>query len=101
VFGPGADIRGTEHDLMHLAHEAGRDPGRYPPLWAWCGTDDFLLTGNRLFRRRAEQAGLDLTYDEGPGGHEWACWDREIQRVLDWLPLARDGAGDDRPRRDG
>jgi S-formylglutathione hydrolase FrmB len=29
----------------------------------------------------------DLTYEEGPGGHEWAYWDRMIARALDWLPL--------------
>ena len=35
----------------------------------------------------AEKLGLKLTYEEGPGEHEWGYWDRQIQRVLAWLPL--------------
>jgi S-formylglutathione hydrolase FrmB len=31
--------------------------------------------------------GLPLTYEAGPGAHNWAYWDQQIQRVLDWLPL--------------
>ena len=23
----------------------------------------------------------------GPGAHEWGYWDREIERLLGWLPL--------------
>ncbi len=33
------------------------------------------------------QAGMDVTYEEGPGGHEWDFWNRYIKKVLDWLPL--------------
>ena len=29
----------------------------------------------------------DLTYFEEPGTHEWGFWDRNIQRVLKWLPI--------------
>ncbi len=30
---------------------------------------------------------MDVTYEEGPGGHEWDFWNRYIKKVLDWLPL--------------
>ena len=29
--------------------------------------------------------GCGLTYNEGPGGHDWTFWDREIGNVLDWF----------------
>ena len=30
---------------------------------------------------------VDLTYEEGPGNHEWDFWDEWIKKALDWLPL--------------
>ena len=34
--------------------------------------------------------GVDVTYEEGPGAHEWDFWNRYIKKVLDWLPLDKD-----------
>ncbi|HJQ13370.1 MAG TPA: hypothetical protein VJ830_01380, partial [Anaerolineales bacterium] len=28
---------------------------------------------------------LELTYEGGPGKHNWAYWDKMIQRVLVWM----------------
>ena len=88
VFGDGGEITGTEHDLMHLIDRAAESDTPCPPLYACCGVDDFLISANRRFRQKAERAGLPLTYEEGPGIHDWAYWDAAIQRVLAWLPLA-------------
>ena len=43
------------------------------------------------FRDLARRLKLPLTYEEGPGDHDWACWDRQIRRVLEWLPLKKQG----------
>ena len=31
-----------------------------------------------------------VTYEEGPGAHEWDFWNRYIKKVLEWLPLDKD-----------
>ena len=36
------------------------------------------------------ELGADVTYEEGPGAHEWDFWNRYIKKVLDWLPLDKD-----------
>ena len=36
---------------------------------------------------------VDLTYEEGPGNHEWDFWDRYILKILDWLPLNKKDEG--------
>jgi S-formylglutathione hydrolase FrmB len=46
-----------------------------------------LYEHNIRFRNHARELGLPLTYEEGPGFHEWGYWDASIQRVLAWLPL--------------
>jgi putative tributyrin esterase len=63
--------------------------GPKPKLYQWCGQEDFLYADNVAFRDQAQTLGLPLTYEEGPGGHDWPEWDHQIQRVLAWLPLRR------------
>ncbi|GAA1629915.1 alpha/beta hydrolase [Georgenia ruanii] len=86
VFGDGP-LAGSEHDLLGLLARARDRAVHLPQLYACCGTDDPLLPGNETFRRVAAEAGVELAYDAGPGGHDWAYWDAKIQDVLAWLPL--------------
>ena len=83
-FGPGG-IDGTDADLSHLIRTS--DPDRLPALYAACGTEDFLLGATEAFAATCGESGVATTVRYGPGGHEWAYWDRQIQDVLDWLPL--------------
>ncbi|KAA8997953.1 esterase family protein [Paenibacillus spiritus] len=84
-----ADIAGTSNDLLWLAEQRGQSAGPNPKLYQCCGTEDFLYEDNQRFKQVCEQAGLDLTYEEGPGDHEWGYWDARIQDVLAWLPLKK------------
>ncbi|WP_341280434.1 alpha/beta hydrolase family protein [Paenibacillus sp. FSL H8-0537] len=72
-----------------LASAAALAPEQQPKFYQCCGTEDFLYEDNLRFKAAMEDYGLTLTYDEEPGMHEWGYWDRNIQRVLDWLPLSR------------
>ena len=58
-----------------------------PKIYIACGTEDFLLTHSRNFRDLLQEKGFDVTYEEGPGGHEWDFWDTYIKKAIDWLPL--------------
>jgi S-formylglutathione hydrolase FrmB len=60
-----------------------------PPLYLGCGTEDPLLPGTRRFADEASAAGVDVTLDLRPGGHEWSLWDRMIEDVIAWLPIRR------------
>jgi S-formylglutathione hydrolase FrmB len=87
IFGPAGGLAHSANDLFHLAAQLVRRPGLRPSLYQWCGTEAFLHPDHVRFRDRAAALGLALTSEEGPGGHDWACWDAQIRRVLDWLPL--------------
>jgi S-formylglutathione hydrolase FrmB len=84
IFGD-RDPAGTDDDLFRLLGSA--DPAALPLLYACCGTEDELIGDNRAFAESCSAAGVPLTTDFGPGEHDWAYWDEQIQRVLDWLPL--------------
>jgi S-formylglutathione hydrolase FrmB len=59
----------------------------FPKIYMACGTDDFLIDANRSYRDFFNENGLDLTYHEEPGNHDWDFWDKYIQKTLEWLPL--------------
>jgi putative tributyrin esterase len=90
VFAANDKVAGSDDDLFHLAEIAARSKGRAPKLYQACGTEDFLYARNISFRDHARSLGLDLTYEEGPGAHEWDFWEAYIRRVIDWLPLKRE-----------
>ena len=58
-----------------------------PSIYIACGTEDGLLSHSRNFRELLVKNGFSVTYEEGPGDHNWDFWDTYIQKALDWLPL--------------
>jgi len=61
--------------------------GSRPKIFMACGTEDSLIGVNRVFRDFFKESGLDVTYHEEPGGHDWDFWDKYILKALEWLPL--------------
>ncbi len=54
------------------------------------GTEDYLYPSNQIAKAKLRELGIDLTYTEHPGIHDWAYWDAYIQEALDWMPLKGD-----------
>lgn len=86
IFGE-AGPRDTDNDLLFLLKNLKELDTRVPQLYQCCGTDDFLYKDNLKFRDTCSSLGIPLTYEEGPGGHDWSYWDTKIQDVLKWLPI--------------
>ena len=84
VFGDLSKVPGSKHDLFALAKKVSKGSIK-PRLYQCCGTEDDLYPQNLRFRNFVHKLPLDLTYEEGPGEHNWAYWDRMIQRVLEWM----------------
>jgi putative tributyrin esterase len=87
IFGDLEKAPGGPHDLLAQLSRAAASGARIPRLYQCCGTEDFLYEANVRFRDHARSLKVDLTYEEGPGVHEWGYWDAAIQRFLAWLPL--------------
>ncbi len=88
IFGD-KSIHGTPNDLYHVSRQLAKSGAEKPRLFQCCGTEDFLYQDNLKFKAHLESLSFDLTYEEGPGTHEWGYWDTHIQKVLSWLPLKR------------
>lgn len=75
-------VRGSDADLFALA-EKMKDCPNAPKLLQFCGTEDFLWDDNVSFRDHAKALGLDHTWEEHPGTHNWDYWDTHVQKALD------------------
>jgi putative tributyrin esterase len=84
VFGDLSKVTGSKHDLFVLAKKVAKGSIK-PRLYQCCGTEDDLYPDNVRFQEAVRKLPLDLTYEEGPGEHNWAYWDTMIQRVLGWM----------------
>ena len=58
-----------------------------PRLYQCCGTEDFGYEDNISFRDYALERKVDLTWEDGPGAHNFDFWDPYVRKILDWLPL--------------
>ena len=93
IFGEYDKVKGSDKDPKALLLKLKEEGRPVPKMYLCCGTEDGLVTANRDFRDFLNENGVDLTYVEGPGKHDWVFWDTYIKKVLDWLPLNRTGAG--------
>lgn len=82
----------TDNDLLWLINPDNTNNVPQPLLYQCCGTEDFLYAENLIFRAACEKTSHSLTYEEGPGVHDWVYWDRKIQDVLAWLPIMHTSA---------
>lgn len=85
VFKDTEQLEGTEDDVLALLEETAQKDNM-PAIYQAVGTEDFLYEANQTFRNFCGRLGLkDYVYEEGPGGHEWAFWDSQIEKVLKWV----------------
>lgn len=76
-----------EIDPVALAEKLAKKGAEKPKIYITCGTEDGLLPSSQKYAAQLRELGYDVTYDEGPGGHDWDFWDTHIKKVVDWLPL--------------
>lgn len=92
IFGDLDKVRGGVNDYDALAEQVAK-AGPKPRFYLACGTEDGLIAPNRVFRDHLQSLGYDLTWEEGPGVHDWYFWDTYILKALDWLPLNGENKG--------
>ena len=87
VFGNADEARKTDKNPRVALENMLKENKPLPEIYMACGLSDSLLEMNRTYRDLFIENGLHVTYEEETGGHEWDFWDRQIRKVLEWLPL--------------
>jgi len=78
MWGDGEGMR--DHDPRALVTDAERR--RDLRIAFDCGTEDELLDQNRDFHALLDGIGVDHSYAERPGGHEWEYWSARLEHHL-------------------
>ena len=86
------DYIGSVNDYEALA-DGLKDAKVKPKIYMACGTEDSLFDANVAFKDKLLADGFDLTWEEGPGVHDWAFWDAYIEKAIKWLPLGESVKG--------
>ena len=89
VFGPEKDYRGSGMDPYKLAADLKASGKPFPKIYMAIGEDDPLRAGNEKFRDYLNEIGAPLEFHFDKGAHDWAFWDRNLYRILEWLPVER------------
>ncbi len=53
-----------------------------PPLRFDCGVNDDLIEPNRYLHQQLQAEGIKHTYEEYPGGHQWAYWQEQVAKTF-------------------
>ena len=85
VLGDPAHIAGSDADLFALIRRLKEQKRPLPRIYQTIGTEDFLYEMNLGAKKKLEDLGVDLTYAEHPGIHDWIFWDTYIRDVLNWM----------------
>lgn len=87
VFAAKDKLKESDRDYCYLMSQLIEKKREIPKIYLAIGTEDFLYQRNQEYRSFLKEKGVDFTYAEEPGSHEWDFWDRQLKRFIDWLPL--------------
>ena len=86
VYGPASEPENETrkaNDLFRIARALTPEQAKALPfLYFDCGTEDFLIAGNREFAALLLEKKVPHEFRQLPGGHSWPYWDAQVQEVL-------------------
>ena len=85
TFGDLSHVRDSDKDPARLAADLVYCDRPRPRIFMTCGNQDPLAEANRMLAGRMRDTGLDVTYHEMHGGHDWDFWNTALPEALNWL----------------
>ena len=92
-FGDLAKVLDSDKNPRWLVKELKKAGKELPKIYMACGDQDHLLPVNKDMAAFLKEQGAEVTFEIGPGNHEWDFWDAYIKKAIDWLPTEESGLG--------
>jgi len=74
-------------DAFELAAEAKKNGTKLPKIFMCVGQNDFLYQTVEKYHAHLDELGIEHRYDSVPNfEHEFAIWDIELEKFMDWMP---------------
>lgn len=93
VFGDLDKLLQSDKNPKYLVKSLKEEGKPLPRIYMACGDKDGLLPVNEALAAFLKEQGADVTFEIGPGGHEWDFWDAYIKKAIAWLPTEKNGLG--------
>ena len=75
----------TELDPYYLVDKAIDESKVIPELLIMCGTEDQLYEDNKQFITYLDAQNVSYQFEDGPGEHDYAYWDKAVKRAIEWF----------------
>lgn len=85
TFGEPKELENSENNPEYVVKRRIEKGETIQPIFMACGTEDFLLEKNRQFGDFLKEQGVDLTYRESPGIHDWRFWNEYLEPGVKWM----------------
>lgn len=85
VLGPFDQFMTSKNNPSQMLKDFIASGKMSPRFFLACGTEDGLHPASQYMAHKMRQAEMPVTFEDGPGQHDWVFWDQWIQRVLVWM----------------
>ena len=92
-FGDLSKVTESDMDPKYLVKQLEKAGKPLPHIYMACGDKDSLLGVNQDMADFLRQHHADVTFEVGPGAHEWDFWDTYIYKAIQWLPTEKNTQG--------
>lgn len=92
-FGNLSKLLHSDKNPKWIVRELKKAGKTLPKIYMACGDKDSLLGPNKEMAAFLKEQRADVTFEIGPGAHEWDFWDTYIKKAIDWLPTENCGLG--------
>ena len=83
-FGDFEQLIGSENDPEEAAVRA-IEREELGLVYLFCGRQDKLYQNNKNLRNNLKEKGVSITWKEADGDHEWSCFKKGFDPMLQWL----------------
>ncbi|SCP98687.1 alpha/beta hydrolase [Anaerobium acetethylicum] len=92
-FGNLDEVLTSDKNPKYLVEQLIKEGKELPAFFMACGDQDSLLGVNQDFADFLKENQAEITFEVGPGDHEWDFWDTYIKKGIEWLPVETAGLG--------
>lgn len=88
-FGDLSKVLESDKNPKYLIQQMKENGSEIPQIYIACGEEDNLLGANKDFVQFLKENEVPVTFETGPGNHEWDFWDAYIKKAIEWLPTEK------------
>lgn len=85
TFGDLNQLERSVNNPEYLVQQRKKRGEMIQPIFMACGTEDFLIRENRAFHHFLKVEGVNVTYKESQGVHDWKFWNEYLEIAILWM----------------